>query len=376
VAGAAGLEPTTCGLEDRCSIQLSYAPFGSLSTDPGSRGVSMPRMSTEIERGESSAALRGVPLSRRGPPPPVARTTARCRGHSRRDAFPCPSAGERGGHGKEKWPRRPAVARGIERGESSAGNRAALRGVPLSRRGPPPLVARTTARCRGHSWRDAFPCPSAREKGGHSWRDAFPCPSAGEKGGHEKKSAHGVPPWCGESSAGNGARPRGAPLSRRGPPPLVAHTTARCRGHSWRDAFLRPSAREKGGHSWRDAFPCHSAREKGGHGKEKWPRRPAVARGIERGESSGVAGLPCRDACCLPLAACRLPPAACRLPPAACRLPPAACRLPTPPKAAVAECPTGNGCRGCDCPPPSRGRRGSGWDRPYRHSESARSRGR
>jgi hypothetical protein len=51
--------------------------------------------------------------------------------------------------GKSKWPRRPAVARGIER--------------------LPPPVAHTTARCRGHSWREAFLRPSAGERSASSY---------------------------------------------------------------------------------------------------------------------------------------------------------------------------------------------------------------
>jgi hypothetical protein len=313
-------------------------------------------VTTEKKSGHGVPPWRGE--SRRLPPP-VARTTARCRGHSWREAFPCPSAGEKGDHGKEKWARRPAVARGIECGESSAASRGSpvetpaaaccahhgkmpwplLAGglpLPLCRRERWPRkrkVATASRRGAGNRARGikrrlaGLPCRDARRRLLRAPRqDAVAtlggrpslAPRLERKVATEKKSGHGVLPWRGESSAGNQARPRGAPLSRR-PPPPVARTTARCRGHSWREAFPCPSAGEKRkmekksghgvppwggesrrppppvarttarcrGHSWREAFPCPSAGEKGGHGERK------VATASRRGAGNRAAADRC-----------------------------------------------------------------------------------
>jgi hypothetical protein len=35
LVGAAGIEPATTGLENRCSIQLSYAPLSKIYHTPG-----------------------------------------------------------------------------------------------------------------------------------------------------------------------------------------------------------------------------------------------------------------------------------------------------------------------------------------------------
>jgi hypothetical protein len=152
---------------------------------------------------------------------------------------------------EKKWPRRPAVARGIERGESSG----------------------TTARCRGPSWRVAFPSPLGRRE------------KVNEKIKWQRRPAVAQGIERGELSGAS----RGSPAASSLPPALSAHTTARCRGPSWRDAFLRPSAREKSGN-----VKVATASRRGAGNR---------ARGIERRHGKMPWPL-CSSA------ACRLPPAA------------------------------------------------------------------
>jgi hypothetical protein len=164
----------------------------------------------------------------RGSPPPLARATARRRAHTWPYADP-----------PIKWPRRPAVGRGIECWEFSPRNqrRAALHRLlraprrdavptlgpmptpPKSGHGVPPWGGESSPRnpARGIKLGESSPRNQRRAALPRLLRaprrDAVPTlggtPSLAprpERKRRIKKSGHGVPPWGGESSAGNPAR--------------------------------------------------------------------------------------------------------------------------------------------------------------------------